>query len=38
MIGAGTVFTSGVNKLAALTLRYAVPAIYHYPTFLRLAV
>jgi len=33
VIGAGTVFTGGVNKLAALTLRLAVPAIYLYREF-----
>jgi putative ABC transport system substrate-binding protein len=33
VIGAGTVFTGGVNKLAALTLRHAVPAIYLYREF-----
>ena len=33
MIGARTVFTSGVNKLAALTLRCVVPAIYLYRDF-----
>jgi putative ABC transport system substrate-binding protein len=33
VIGAGTVFTGGVNKLAALTVRHAVPAIYTYREF-----
>src|SRR5499427_8452315 len=33
VIGAGTVFTAGVNKLAALTARHAVPAIYLYREF-----
>jgi putative tryptophan/tyrosine transport system substrate-binding protein len=33
VIGAGTVFTAGVKKLAALTLRHAVPAIYLYRDF-----
>src|SRR5262249_40909630 len=33
VIGAGTVFTGGVNKLAALTVRHAVPAIYLYREF-----
>jgi ABC-type uncharacterized transport system substrate-binding protein len=33
VIGAGTVFLRGVNKLPALTVRHAVPAIYQYRTF-----
>jgi putative ABC transport system substrate-binding protein len=33
VIGAGAVFTGGVNKLAALTIRHAVPAIYLYRDF-----
>jgi putative tryptophan/tyrosine transport system substrate-binding protein len=33
VIGAGSVFLRGVNKLAALTVRHAVPAIYQYRTF-----
>jgi hypothetical protein len=33
VIGAGTVFTQGLNKLAALALRHAVPAIYLYRDF-----
>ena len=33
VIGAGTVFTAGVKRLAALTLRHAVPAIYLYRDF-----
>ena len=33
MIGNGTVFLRGVNKLAALTVRHAVPAIYLYREF-----
>jgi len=33
VIGAGSVFTSGINKLAALTVRHAVPAIYLYREF-----
>ena len=33
VIGAGSVFTGGVNKLAALTVRHAVPAIYLYRDF-----
>jgi putative ABC transport system substrate-binding protein len=33
VIGAGAVFIRGTDKLAALTTRYTVPAIYSYPTF-----
>ena len=33
VIGVGTVFLRGLNKLAALTVRHAVPAIYQYRTF-----
>jgi len=33
VIGAGSVFLRGLNKLAALTVRYAVPAIYLYRDF-----
>jgi len=33
VIGAGSVFTDGVNKLAALTVRHAVPAIDLYRGF-----
>ena len=33
VIGAGSVFLDGVNKLAALTVRHAVPAIYQYRYF-----
>jgi putative tryptophan/tyrosine transport system substrate-binding protein len=33
VIGAGSVFTSGVNKLAALAVRHAVPAVYLYRDF-----
>jgi putative ABC transport system substrate-binding protein len=33
VIGAGSVFLDGVNKLAALTVRHAVPAIYLYREF-----
>ena len=33
MIGAGSVFLHGTKKLAAMTLRHAVPAIYLYRTF-----
>jgi putative ABC transport system substrate-binding protein len=33
VIGAGSVFLSGINKLAALTVRHAVPAIYQYRNF-----
>jgi ABC-type uncharacterized transport system substrate-binding protein len=33
VIGAGSVFVRGVNKLAALTVRHAVPAIYLYRDF-----
>jgi putative tryptophan/tyrosine transport system substrate-binding protein len=33
VIGAGTVFLRGINKLAALTVRHAVPAIYQFRTF-----
>jgi putative tryptophan/tyrosine transport system substrate-binding protein len=33
VIGAGTVFTGSIKKLAALTVRHAVPAIYLYRDF-----
>jgi ABC-type uncharacterized transport system substrate-binding protein len=33
VIGAGSVFLRGTNKLAALTIRHAVPAIYLYRDF-----
>src|SRR5262249_54540629 len=33
VIGAGSVFLRGLNKLAALTIRHAVPAIYQYRDF-----
>jgi putative tryptophan/tyrosine transport system substrate-binding protein len=33
VIGPGSVFTRGINKLAALTVRNAVPAIYQYRSF-----
>ena len=33
VIGAGSVFIRGLNKLAALTVRHAVPAIYLYRDF-----
>jgi putative ABC transport system substrate-binding protein len=33
VIGVGAVFIRGINKLAALTVRHAVPAIYSYRTF-----
>jgi len=33
VIGAGSVFLHGINKLAALTVRHAVPAIYAYRDF-----
>src|SRR5262245_14189643 len=33
VIGAGSVFLRGLNKLAALTVRHAVPAIYQYRDF-----
>src|SRR5262249_29498206 len=33
LIGAGAVFLRGLNKLAALTVRHAVPAIYQYRDF-----
>ena len=33
MIGAGSVFLGGVNKLAALSVRHAVPAIYQWRSF-----
>ena len=33
VIGAGSVFLDGINKLAALTVRHAVPAIYQYRNF-----
>jgi putative ABC transport system substrate-binding protein len=33
VIGGGSVFLRGINKLAALTVRHAVPAIYQYRTF-----
>ena len=33
VIGAGSVFVRGINKLAALTVRHAVPAIYQYRDF-----
>jgi putative ABC transport system substrate-binding protein len=33
VIGAGSVFVRGLNKLAALTVRHAVPAIYQYRNF-----
>ena len=38
VISAGSVFLRGLNKLAALTVRHAVPAIYSIVAFLRLAV
>jgi len=33
VIGAGSVFLHGINRLAALTVRHAVPAIYAYRDF-----
>jgi putative ABC transport system substrate-binding protein len=33
VIGPGSVFVRGLNKLAALTVRHAVPAIYQYRGF-----
>jgi ABC-type uncharacterized transport system substrate-binding protein len=33
VIGVGSVFLRGINKLAALTARHAVPAIYQYRAF-----
>jgi putative tryptophan/tyrosine transport system substrate-binding protein len=33
VIGPGSVFLGGINKLAALTIRHAVPAIYAYRSF-----
>jgi putative tryptophan/tyrosine transport system substrate-binding protein len=33
VIGAGSVFLGGINKLAALTVRHAVPAIYQFRAF-----
>jgi putative ABC transport system substrate-binding protein len=33
VIGAGSVFLRGLSKLAALTIRHAMPAIYAYSTF-----
>jgi putative ABC transport system substrate-binding protein len=33
VLGAGSVFVRGLNKLAALTIRHAVPAIYLYRDF-----
>ena len=33
VISAGSVFVGGLNKLAALTIRHAVPAIYQYREF-----
>src|SRR5262245_53430308 len=33
VIGPGSVFLGGINKLAALTVRHAVPAIYQYRSF-----
>src|SRR5262245_66096404 len=33
VIGGGSVFVRGLKKLAALTIRHAVPAIYLYPDF-----
>jgi ABC-type uncharacterized transport system substrate-binding protein len=33
VIGAGSVFLGGVNKLAALSVRHAVPAIYQWRSF-----
>jgi putative tryptophan/tyrosine transport system substrate-binding protein len=33
VIGPGSVFTRGLNKLAALTVRHAVPSIYQYRDF-----
>jgi putative ABC transport system substrate-binding protein len=33
VIGAGSVFVGGINKLAALTVRHAVPAIYEERNF-----
>ena len=33
VIAAGSVFVRGINKLAALTVRHAVPAIYQYRDF-----
>ena len=33
MIGAGSVLVRALNKLAALTVRHAVPAIYQYRDF-----
>jgi putative ABC transport system substrate-binding protein len=33
VIGGGSVFLRGLKKLAALTIRHAVPAIYLYPEF-----
>ena len=37
-IGGGSVFLRGIDKLAALTVRHAVPAIYQWRAFLSLAV
>jgi ABC-type uncharacterized transport system substrate-binding protein len=33
VIGVGSIFVRGINKLAALTAHHAVPAIYQYRTF-----
>ena len=33
VIGPGSVVVRGINKLAALTVRHAVPAIYYYRSF-----
>jgi putative ABC transport system substrate-binding protein len=33
VIGPGSVFLGGINKLAALTVRHAIPAIYQYRSF-----
>jgi putative ABC transport system substrate-binding protein len=33
VIGPGSVFVGGINKLAALTVRHAVPAIYQFRSF-----
>jgi ABC-type uncharacterized transport system substrate-binding protein len=33
VIGPGSVFVGGINKLATLTVRHAVPAIYQYRAF-----
>jgi ABC-type uncharacterized transport system substrate-binding protein len=38
VIGGGSVFLRGIDKLAALTVRHAVPAIYQWRAFLSLAV